>query len=73
MQSKMECVQHERGVLFVPDAWGNAVLNVEPSVGFVQDEVGGDPSCRCDPAVRALPTLLTCFEWTSLLVAMRIQ
>jgi len=66
----MECVQHAGGVLFDPDAWGNAVL---PSVGFVQDGVGGDPSCRCDPAVRALPILLTCFECTSLLVPMRIR
>jgi len=40
--AQIECVQHAGDVLFVPDAWGHAVLNVEPSVGFAQEvEWGG--------------------------------
>ena len=32
-----ECVQRPGDVLFVPDNWGHAVLNLAPSVGFASE------------------------------------
>ena len=33
----LECVQQPGDVVYVPDHWGHAVLNVEPSVGFATE------------------------------------
>ena len=33
----LECVQRPGDMLYVPDHWGHAVLNMEPSVGFATE------------------------------------
>jgi len=33
----VECVQRAGDVLYVPDGWGHAVLNLQPSVGFAAE------------------------------------
>jgi oxalate decarboxylase/phosphoglucose isomerase-like protein (cupin superfamily) len=32
-----ECVQQPGDVLYVPDHWGHAVLNLQPAVGFAAE------------------------------------
>ena len=39
----LQCVQRAGDVIFVPDAWGHAVVNLAPSVGFAQEFLWGAP------------------------------
>ena len=33
----IQCVQHPGEAMFVPEGWGHAILNLQPSVGFASE------------------------------------
>jgi uncharacterized protein YjlB len=47
----MECVQESGDIVFVPEGWGHAVLNLAESIGFASEFQWGGSEFAIDPPV----------------------
>lgn len=45
----LECMQESGDVVFVPEGWGHAVLNVAESIGFASEFEWGGSEFAIDP------------------------
>ena len=45
----MECVQESGDIVFVPEGWGHAVLNLAESIGFASEFEWGGSEFAIDP------------------------